>query len=469
VVSLKVHELSTDSTAAESMGGQGMKGWLEVAYEKPHPNLHTELFVKLPFPYTPTNERVKNSYNGMPDESEILVNRLLGPALPFKIPKYYFGDISYETSNYILISEKLNYKTTSWAEGGKDMHIEPFEIEPRIVKFKDYEMPQDGFEQYQAAMLNLGRMVAEFHKGGLGQKELVFHLFPRGPDSLLECAGWEAFMGIARAPGGIAAHFAPHFGGSPEGTVAYVQQQNEQGVSMASMFGSQMIEFVLTAPRIFPELAKDKAYLKQYYQEAMEVAYYSWEIKLYNSLVPSFISLSHGNLAADNAWYWRDTEGKLQCGLLDFGGACTMNITNAFQMSWLMAEPAMLKERWQDLLGAFAEGVQQSGGPEDLNYDMLRPSVCLALAMTSPLCGGNVQQLLKIMKKDEWAKIKGRWDPVVNDRFLNRNYTCAMRTTLLIWKYMGLYEKFKEWRDEQSWWFPQKKPFQCPLLPNCLA
>jgi len=468
VVSLKVHELSTDSCAAESMGGQGMKGWLEVEYEKPHPQLHTDLFVKLPFPYTPQNERKKNSFDVMPDESEILVNRLLGPAFPFKIPKYYFGDISHETSNYILISEKIAYKTAPWLEGGRDMRIEPYEIEPRIVKFKDYEMPEDGFRQYEAAMRALGRMVAAYHEGGLGSKELLLHLVYRQKESPIEGIGHQAFNDAIAAAGNIASAMAPVFGGEAS-VVGMAQQADDQQLTLAEMFASQAIEFVLTAKGIFPDLASDIDYLKQWFRETTEVAYDSWEVKIYVSLDPAFTSLLHGNLAADNAWYWRNGEGVLEAGLLDFGGCGHTNIAANMYMSWIMGEPQMLRDHWQDLARAFVEGVRDGGGPESITEEQMRVCVALSMASSNPLVGGNVQQLLKIMKKPEWAEVKDRWDPVVNERFLPRNYTCAIRTAMTIWRDMDLYGLYKEWRAKNAHWFPAKTPFKPRALPKCLA
>mmetsp|Transcript_130113 Transcript_130113/g.277987 ORF Transcript_130113/g.277987 Transcript_130113/m.277987 type:complete len:700 (-) Transcript_130113:57-2156(-) len=468
VIGLKVHPLSVDSTVAESMGGQGMKGWLRVWYEKPHPALHTELFVKCPFPYTPQNERAKNSYHAMPDESEILINRMLGNCLPFKIPKYYYGDISYESSNYVLISEKLPYKTLSWLEGGKDMKIEPFEIEPRIVKFKDYEMPLDGYEQYAAAMRALGRMVAVYHSDGLGSKDVLRYWIPRGSESPLEGLGLEKFEELKK--GDFLENCAKMCQCSPQDILAQVQQQCDQALQMSEMFGSMMVEFVMACAGIFPEVAKDKAYMKQWWRESMEAAYYSWEMTTFTNVDPVFTSLVHSNLAADNAWYWKDDKGVMQCGLLDFGGSGFQNIATNMQMSWTMGEPAMLKAHFDDLGSAFVDGVRSCDGPASITYEYFQECVNLSFARTSALCGGNVNQLLKIHKKAEWAKFKSRWDPEVNDAFLPRNYTCAMRTMLLLWKDVGLYDRFKKWKSKNEHWFPKgKKPFTCPNLPASLA
>lgn len=78
VIDMEVVELSTDSMGEESMGGQGMKGLVKLQYQNPHPELHNELFIKMPFPYDPKNERTKNSYNYMPDDPEIFFNMLFG-------------------------------------------------------------------------------------------------------------------------------------------------------------------------------------------------------------------------------------------------------------------------------------------------------------------------------------------------------------------------------------------------------
>mmetsp|Transcript_131994 Transcript_131994/g.422742 ORF Transcript_131994/g.422742 Transcript_131994/m.422742 type:complete len:202 (+) Transcript_131994:1220-1825(+) len=200
----------------------------------------------------------------------------------------------------------------------------------------------------------------------------------------------------------------------------------------------------------------------------MEVAWYSEEISAYITIDPNFRSLVHGNLAADNAWYWRDEKGQLQCGLLDFGGFGPTNIATTQLMSWTMAEPEMLKDHWLELADAFLDGVRESNGPSSITREEYLTSLGIAFAKVSALCGGSTLQLLKIMPMEQWAQAKDRWDPVVNDRFLNRNYTCAIRTGMLVWKYCNLYDRFLQWRRENAWLFENKKPFVCPDFPEIL-
>jgi len=130
-----------------------------------------------------------------------------------------------------------------------------------------------------------------------------------------------------------------------------------------------------------------------------------------------------------------------------------------------MCEPDMLQLHFDDLTRAFVTGVQENGGPESLSYEHMRTCFSIQFAMQCPHQGGNVPILYQIMKKEDWAKCTGRWDPVVNERFYNRNYTCAMRTNLRLWEDVGLYRRFKEWKQENKRWFPKKEPFQCPPFP----
>jgi len=453
VASLKLHVLSTDACESESMGGQGMKGWLEVVYDRPHPMLHTELFCKLPFPYKPENERMRNSYHAMPDESEILFNRLCGPLAPFKLPKYYFGEFCYETTNYILISEMLKYKKLSWAKGGKDMKMEPYEIQPPITKFKDYELPLDAYEQYATCTKSQGRFVAEFAGGGFGRKEVAYALWSKNTVSFMDGIGREGFSEFCRQ-GGLQ-------GAAAQG----MQEMNDSSVSQASGMGALLVQFVLNAPRLFEGVAT-RRFFEKWWREAMEVAYYSAEINVFHAVEPDLLSMCHCNLAPDNAWYWRNAEGQLENGFLDFGGFAILNVCKVMPSSWLMAEPDMLVLHFDDLTRHFIDGYHESGGSASLTYEHVRLCFSMQFAWQVAHQGGNALQLYKIMPKEGWAKVADRWDPVVNDKFYNRNYSCAMRTALRLWEGVGLHRRFEEWKRQNAAWFPPKRPFTCPAFPD---
>merc|ERR1711939_209352 len=78
----------------DAAGGAGLKAFLTVEYAKSDPNLHTELFVKVPFAESNMTWRMNMSMFGDPDGGEISSYNFLGHLVPFRMPKMYFADIS---------------------------------------------------------------------------------------------------------------------------------------------------------------------------------------------------------------------------------------------------------------------------------------------------------------------------------------------------------------------------------------
>eukprot|EP00913_Durusdinium_trenchii_P017125 g16105.t1 len=94
-------------------GGAGLKCTFTVEYKKDEAYLHKKLFAKLP--HKPGgSDRYFVSCMWNHDRPEIVFNIFLQDSVPFRVPKFYFGDISATTTNFILITE-----TIDWAEGGK--------------------------------------------------------------------------------------------------------------------------------------------------------------------------------------------------------------------------------------------------------------------------------------------------------------------------------------------------------------
>merc|ERR1712046_347511 len=109
-----------------------MKGFLTVAKAKEDPNLHTKLFVKVPFNQDNNMTwRMNMSFFGDPDGGEISAYQLLQHLLPFRTPKMYFVDINRDTTNYIMITEQIPFK-----RNGED--CKPYDIVPTIGKYQDF-------------------------------------------------------------------------------------------------------------------------------------------------------------------------------------------------------------------------------------------------------------------------------------------------------------------------------------------
>merc|ERR1719399_1850421 len=117
----KVGSMKEDNTVTKiifekkikvTTGNNGGKFLFEVEYEKPDPNLHTKLFAKVPFPFdgATKTDRLSSSVNKQPAELyEVNAYRMLEAYLPMRTPRFYFGDISNETSNWIIITERIDF------------------------------------------------------------------------------------------------------------------------------------------------------------------------------------------------------------------------------------------------------------------------------------------------------------------------------------------------------------------------
>src|SRR5260370_4682705 len=69
---------------------------------------------------------------------------------------------------------------------------------------------------------------------------------------------------------------------------------------------------------------------------------------------PQLIALCHWNAHVDNAWFWRNGRGELECGLLDWGHVSQMNVAMALGGCLTGAEPDLLVTHLEPLLALFA-------------------------------------------------------------------------------------------------------------------
>ena len=92
-------------------GGAGQKAIATVKYEHPDPALHERLFIKVPWDArsNPDYRSLISSKLGDGDGRELSVYVLAEDLMPVRIPRLYFGDLNRETSNYVLITECIEY------------------------------------------------------------------------------------------------------------------------------------------------------------------------------------------------------------------------------------------------------------------------------------------------------------------------------------------------------------------------
>jgi len=391
-------------------GGAGLKCTFTVEYKKDESYLHKHLFAKLP--HKPGgSDRYFVSCMWNHDRPEIVFNVFLQDSAPFRVPKFYFGDISATTTNFVLITESI-----AWApKGAKD--LKPGEIEPAYDKYKDWELPDGGPKYYRACCRALGKMAA-FHKQGKLHKN-VNEMFPM-PDP------------ISAIPTGV------------PGIDPATKKQNSAKID-------QMVRFVgETAKAVMPQEITEMGFLERWKTEILEIMDYQTEILCFcagagTQSPHAYVGLTHNNLQIDNAFFWRNEQDEVEVGLLDWGILGCSPLVCAIQGCISGASTEVLIEHRDDFLKTFIQSYSEHGGPT-LDFERLKTMCLLQMAAWSANIISNVSQVLKFTKPNEWKEITDWMDPRLLDRFQTRTHTAQFKESLELYQKWDLYKEFKAWK-----------------------
>ena len=330
--------------------GASDAAFLTVAYANSDPDLHTELFVKL----SPTPIERKFTVVGMA-LGEVTMNRRSAEGLlPVPVAKYYFGDYCHETSNFILITERVAF--------GKGP------IEPAYVKGYDQHVPEVE-EHYQVLAESLGRCVAAHKRGAMGYDLEGDFPFAQGSRRFPFIDGAEAKI-------------------------------------------DQLIDFIArVAPKLFVEEATDPSFLAIWREDLLFGLSHQKEVYDYLHANVDYTGLCHPNLNIDNAWYWRDTSGALQTGWLDLGGFGQMSIGQALSCMLMMPEPARYLKLQRDVMAAFIRTCEAEGGPS-LDAEEIRLQYKASVFPVSiALIIGSCVELLSQFSDEDYATMSDWLDP----------------------------------------------------------
>lgn len=288
-------------------GSTGRKLFLSLAYDRPRPGLHADLFVKFSRDFDdPIRDRGKDQM-----ESEVRLAALsCTRGFPIAVPTCLFADYHAESQTGLLITQRI-----AFGEG---------EIERHYDKCLDDAMPQP-LEHYQALVKAVARL-AGAHKAGrlAGDVDALF--------------GFDAATATTSDP---------------------IRYDARQILNRLSRFA----EFAAKHPGLVPETLAAPAFIARLKEEAPRFLEHERAIKRFLYADPDFIALCHWNANVDNAWFWRDEGGELQCGLMDWGRVGRMNVALALWGAFSAAEPAMLEEHLDALLALFVAEYRARGGP----------------------------------------------------------------------------------------------------------
>ncbi|HEX2212557.1 MAG TPA: hypothetical protein VHH12_03685 [Mycobacterium sp.] len=286
-------------------GSTGRKAVLTVRYAQPAP--HTDLFVKFSRDFDDPVRDVGRTQM----ESEVRFARLAcAPGFPIAVPATQFADYHRESGTGLLISQRIPF-----GEQG---------IERQYHKCLDYEMPAPR-EHYRALLTAVARLAGTERAG--------------------------------RLPADLAAGSPVDLQAATVGERAALRPDQ-----LARRLG-RLAEFVERHPGLFSENIRAAGFLAGVTAQAPALLRRESDIWRHLADAVDYLALCHWNANVDNAWFWRTADGKLRCGLMDWGCVSRMNVAMAIWGSLSGAETALWDDDLDDLLAMFCEEVSRSGGP----------------------------------------------------------------------------------------------------------
>jgi hypothetical protein len=356
-------------------GNSGQKLFLSVEYERPDPALHTELFVKLSRDFADTF-RDRRKYELEAEVRLAELSRL--PAFPVHVAKPYFADFNHETGGGILITQRIAFGRNG--------------LEPLRAKCMDHTLP-NALEHYQATVTALARLAAAQDSGELSPE--LERLFP-----------WDEAAAAADLP------------------IAWDEAQLREKVAAIGAL-------VAGSPQLFPPAVTAPGFIARLERDAVAFLRHEAEVRRFLVADPRFVALTHWNTNIDNAWFWRDAAGVLQCGLLDWGMVRQMNLAYGIWGGLSAAEGSMLESHLDDLLALFARELAAHGGPDlslaelGIHFDLSVAIIGLSMMMDLPA--------LIAARQPEAARATGAHDPLLQRDLVVQGFLHVSTNFLDLW------------------------------------
>jgi hypothetical protein len=289
-----------------TLGGTGVKALLSVAYEHDAPGLSRDLFVKFSRNF---RDAVRDSGRHlMPPEVRLAILSR-DPDFPVAVPKCFFADIQQDTLTGIIITDRIAYGQGT--------------VEPNHPKCMDQILP-DPLAHYRALISNLAQLSGADKAGRLGGD--AARDFPLDLDRL-----------VTRRPRLETALLAKRI--------------------------DRLAAFVLRYPHLVPAHIADRTFLDGFCRDGLLVIDQQEDIWRFLCSRPEMIALCHMNANIDNAWFWREPDGAIRSGLIDWGGVGRMSVASSIWGCIGAAEPDTHDRHLDALLDLFVAEYRRAGGP----------------------------------------------------------------------------------------------------------
>jgi len=375
--SLSPDNIVTRITECTEVGGgsTGRKALLSVEYARPEPDLRTELFAKFSRDLDDPLRDVGRTQMQPEVRFAELARR---PGFPITVPATVFADYHAGTGTGLLITERIPFGSNG--------------VEPQHHKCLDYEMP-DAKEHYQTLVRSLA-LLAGWHRGG-GAADLA-----------------------GRFPVDLQA-----------ATVGERPPLKEEKLTRKL---TRLAEFADTHPGLLPANVRAPEFLSDLAGQIPLIV--ASETALWHNLAATsdHIALCHWNANVDNAWFWRDSDGRLRCGLLDWGCVSQLNVAMALWGALSAAETALWDQDFDGLVELFSVEYHAAGGPS-IDHGGLTAQVLQYAAIMGAIWLLDVPALIRA-RLGEPAKAMTRFDPDIKHDEAIRAPLQMLTNVLNLWQ-----------------------------------
>merc|ERR1712113_935667 len=90
-----------------------------------------------------------------------------------------------------------------------------------------------------------------------------------------------------------------------------------------------------------------------------------------------YVALGHNNLNADNAYFWRNEDGSLECGVFDWGGFGLSNLGRKVWWCFNCADWDHTSAYFDEYIQHFIDEYRGSGGPS-VDFKVFRNMMLVA-------------------------------------------------------------------------------------------
>ena len=288
-------------------GSTGQKFFLTLSYAKDAPGLQRELFLKFSRDFADARRDWQRTE--MEGEARLVaISRM--PGFPIRVPLGWFADYHAESGTGVVITERIPY-----GEQG---------IEPHRRKAMDHLTMADPLPYYRAIVTALARLAAAHKSGRLGA--------------------------------GIAERF-------PWDPVAGSADPIRQSETAFEAELAHCVAFARECPQLLPDAVRSEGFLARMRKDALLVRRHEAAIQAFLVGDPRMIALCHWNSHIDNCWFWRDGQGQLQAGLIDWGRAAQITFGSILWGGLSAAHHDIWDRHLDEVLGLFVDEYRANGGP----------------------------------------------------------------------------------------------------------